>query len=68
VKTIRSWSQSLSHEKESCRVGTGAILMKTKSSGAGPGGTFMKRRAPEPDQELRHFYDGSATLKPVACS
>jgi len=22
----------------------------------------MKRRAPEPDQELRHFYDGSAAL------
>jgi len=35
--------------------------MKTKSSGAGSGATFIKRRAPE--QELCHFYDGSTALK-----
>jgi len=40
--------------------GTGATLMKTKSSGAGAGTMFMKRRAPEP--ELCHFSDGSAAL------
>jgi len=44
-------------KKESSEVGV--ILMKTKSSG--PGAMFMERRAPE--QELCHFYDGSAALK-----
>jgi len=34
--------------------------MKTKSSGAGAGAMFMKRRAPEP--ELCHFRDCSTTL------
>jgi len=33
---------------------------ETKSTGAGAGAIFMKRRAPEP--ELHHFYDGSAYL------
>jgi len=38
---------------------SGAMFMKTKSSGAGA--MFMKRRAPQP--ELCHFYDSSAALK-----
>jgi len=29
--------------------GVRATLMKSKSSGAGPGAMFTKRRAPEPD-------------------
>jgi len=37
--------------------------MKTKSSGAGAGAMFMKKRAPEP--ELCHVYDGSTALKKV---
>jgi len=40
--------------------GAGATLTKTKSSRAGPGAVFMKRRTPE--LELCHFYDGSAAL------
>jgi len=39
--------------------GAGAIVMETKSSGAGI--MFVKRRAPEP--QLCHFYNGSAALK-----
>jgi len=46
---------------ENEEAGTGVTLMKTKSSGAGSGATFIKRRAPE--QELCHFYDGSTALK-----
>jgi len=40
---------------------SGATLMKNKSSGAGVGAMFIKRRAPEP--ELCHLSDGSASLK-----
>jgi len=40
--------------------GAGATLMKTKSSGAGAGAMFIKRRAPE--LELCHFCAGSAAL------
>ena len=39
--------------------GAGATVMKTNSSGAGIGATFMNRRAPA---ELCHFYDDSAAL------
>jgi len=46
-------------EKE--RSGTGATLMKTKSSGARAGDMFMKRIISKP--ELCHFYDGPAALK-----
>jgi len=40
--------------------GAGITVMKTKSSGAGTGAMFMKRRPPEPQQ--CHFYEGSAAL------
>jgi len=40
--------------------GAGTTLMKTKSSWAGTGAMFMKRRAAEP--VLCHFYDGSTAL------
>jgi len=36
------------------------MLMKTKTSAAGAGATFLKRRVPEP--EPCPFYDDSATL------
>jgi len=35
--------------------------MKTKSSGAGAGAMFIKETL-EPESELCHFYNGSATL------
>jgi len=38
--------------------------MKTKSSGAGAGVMFVKRRAPV--SELCHIYDGSAALETSA--
>jgi len=38
--------------------GARTALKKTKSSRAGAGAMFMKRRAPEP--ELWHFYEDSA--------
>jgi len=41
--------------------GAGATLMKTNSSGDVAG--VMKRRAPEQEPELCHFYDGSTTLR-----
>jgi len=40
--------------------GAGVSLMKSNSSGAGAGATFMNRRAPEP--ELCHFYQGASAL------
>jgi len=40
--------------------GARAALKKTKSSGAGAGAMFMKRRAP--GAELSHFYEDSAAL------
>jgi len=54
ININRSWSRS--HEKKS--FGVGATPMKTQSSGAGAGVTFMKRRAPE----LCHFYVGFTVL------
>jgi len=40
--------------------GVGVTLMKTKSSEAGAGAMFMKRRAPEPEQG--HLHDGFSAL------
>jgi len=37
--------------------------MKTKSSGAEAGATFMKKTAPELEPDQSHFYNGSAVLK-----
>jgi len=53
-------------KKESSRAG--AALMKTRSSGAGAGAMFMKRRAPEPElwHFLRRFHSPDYLYNPLA--